>query len=1116
MRTVVGLVLPFVLWADVGGLQRLPEAAIGPDIADNGGFERGATAPENWNLGNGWSWIKNDAAHCRGGAGPNCLARTGAASSSARIRISVNHRTVRARMWVRTEGGDPGSNARVYVYAFDATHGPTAFACGAAANQMSLAGGLANWTQYTLCEDVALSSLHFDDNLDFNIFVTNLAANVTLYLDDFTVEPVLQPLVIFPIYPNYRGMLWPDQGEILKWNSIVEPPSPYSAADLRVDVDLLRAGDGAPITTLSNSSLAPVETAGGQVGYSVNAMTYDARGLPDGAYYLRGKLLRKADNTVLYTYPDYKIVREQPSVQRDRWKIWIDKYNRTVFRGKPQFVYGAYFSADSWTTQFVPGAVDCCSPTTADAHRKIALGCVRRQFTVQQITNGSPAVITVPSHNLKDGAQITLSGGTASWAAANGCYYWIGCPHGNAQNQIKRIDANTFSAPVDTTSLGPFTGQNITMVRGACYEDDRPLTTGDTTFGSNGSSLINVMGRTRMNTIIRYGNFASANGGITPPNCTTYNSRDDNLTPWLTAIQDVDAWHLQIVNHYYPGTVPMAPGWWGATCTASLQTPEEKVRWMINRVVSQKPIGNTDGFMGLYVADEPLNQNPSQGLAATFAKVNEWNSLGFGGISYWASTAAAQPVRQWNNIVDAHGMDPYPVGVGMLSDDVAIGVGTGQAKRHGRSYFWPRLMSDALFDSRPNWTVIQLFQVGSSFPTLADQKIQIVSALAAGSHGILWWQLAGASGLSHRTPAEYQNFERSSKVIGDVMSMLSEPVQDLSGRQDGQAEFGRLIGSISDPDIKCSSRRQGASTLLACANTTNTAKSVTIQMAQPIRGEILLPWDGRKLAPNPSSGQNSFTLEFKGLLDPVVPEDSVQLLLMQSITLRDAAALRSGPVAPGQIVSIFGSELGPSSSVINKADPNTGVFGSLLAGTRVLFDQLPAPLLFVSPGQINGAVPYGVAGKPGTRIAVEQAGKETVALTLPVADAAPGIFTADSSGSGQAAAWNRNGAWNSAANPAGRGSVVVLYATGAGLTDPPSIDGRLADPPLPQPLLLVSIRIGGRDASVLYAGASAGLLAGILQVNAVVPEDAPTGDAVPVTLIVGGAESQPGVTLAVR
>jgi uncharacterized protein (TIGR03437 family) len=171
---------------------------------------------------------------------------------------------------------------------------------------------------------------------------------------------------------------------------------------------------------------------------------------------------------------------------------------------------------------------------------------------------------------------------------------------------------------------------------------------------------------------------------------------------------------------------------------------------------------------------------------------------------------------------------------------------------------------------------------------------------------------------------------------------------------------------------------------------------------------------------------------------------------------------------------------------------------------------------FVSPGQINGAVPYGVAGKPGTRIAVEQAGKETVALTLPVADAAPGIFTADSSGSGQAAAWNQNGAWNSAANPADRGSVVVLYATGAGLTDPPSIDGRLADPPLPQPLLLVSVRIGGRDASVLYAGASAGLLAGILQVNAVVPEDAPTGDAVPVTLIVGGAESQPGVTLAVR
>jgi uncharacterized protein (TIGR03437 family) len=981
---------------------------------------------------------------------------------------------------------------------------------------MSLSGGIANWTQYSLCEDVALSSLHFGDRLEFRIVVTNLGTSVTLYLDDFAIEPLLQPLVIFPIYPNYRGMLWPDQGEVLKWNAIVEPPAPYNPADLRVDVDLLRAGDLALLTTVSNPSLAPVGMAGAQAGYSLNAMSYDAKGLPDGAYYLRGKLLRKSDNTVLYTYPDYKIVREQPAVQRDGWKIWVDKSSRTVFRGKPQFVYGAYFSADASTTQFVPGAVDCCTPTTADAHRLIALGCVHKQFTVQQITNSNPAVITAPDHNLKDGAQISLSGGTGAWAAVNGCYYWIGCPHGSAQNQIKRIDANTFSAPVDASALGPFTGQKVTMVRGACYVDDTPLTAGDTTYGLNGSSLINVMGRTRMNTIIRYGNFASADGGINPPNCTTYNPKNDDLTPWLTALQDVDAWHLQIVNHYYPGTIPMASNWWGGTCTASLETPEAKVRWMINHVVSQKPIGNTAGFLGLYVADEPLNSDRAQGLAMTFAKVNEWNSLGFGGISYWASTQPAQPVRQWNNILDAHGTDPYPVGVGMNSDDVAIGVGTGQAKRHGRSYFWPRLMSDALFDSRPNWTVIQLFQSSNSFPTAADQKIQIVSALAAGSHGILWWQLAGAGGLSHRSPAEYLDFQNSSKVLGDLMYLLSEPIQDLSGRQDGEPEFGRLIASISDPDIRCSSRQQGTDILLACTNTTNTAKTVTIHMARPISAEVVLPWDGTKLALDAAGKPNRLTIEFKGLLDPAAPEKSVHLFLMKSLAVVNSASLQSGPVAPGELVSIFGPQLGPASAVANKPDPDTGMIGSLVAETRVLFDQLPAPLLYVSPSQINGAVPYGVAGKPSTRLSVEQAGKETTSVLVPVAEAAPGIFTADSSGGGQAVAWNQDGTLNSAGSPAARGEVLVLYATGAGQTNPSGVDGKPADFPLPEPLLPVSVRIGGREATVLYRGAAWGLLTGVLQLNVMVPDDAPTGDRVPVSVTVGGVESQPGVTVAVR
>ena len=106
---------------------------------------------------------------------------------------------------------------------------------------------------------------------------------------------------------------------------------------------------------------------------------------------------------------------------------------------------------------------------------------------------------------------------------------------------------------------------------------------------------------------------------------------------------------------------------------------------------------------------------------------------------------------------------------------------------------------------------------------------------------------------------------------------------------------------------------------------------------------------------------------------------------------------------------------------------------------------------------------------------------------------------------------------NSAANPAEKGAVVSLYATGEGETDPQVADGRLATPQvLPRPKAPVEVTIGGWRAEVLYAGAAPGQVVGLLQVNARVPAGAPSGSAVPVVLTIGAASSQPGVTLAVK
>jgi len=106
---------------------------------------------------------------------------------------------------------------------------------------------------------------------------------------------------------------------------------------------------------------------------------------------------------------------------------------------------------------------------------------------------------------------------------------------------------------------------------------------------------------------------------------------------------------------------------------------------------------------------------------------------------------------------------------------------------------------------------------------------------------------------------------------------------------------------------------------------------------------------------------------------------------------------------------------------------------------------------------------------------------------------------------------------NSVANPAAKGSVVLIYATGEGETDPQVADGWLASSQvLPRPKLPVGVRIGGLDAEVLYAGAAPGNVAGLLQMNVRVPPNVASRLSVPVVLTVGNASSQPGVTMAVK
>jgi len=228
----------------------------------------------------------------------------------------------------------------------------------------------------------------------------------------------------------------------------------------------------------------------------------------------------------------------------------------------------------------------------------------------------------------------------------------------------------------------------------------------------------------------------------------------------------------------------------------------------------------------------------------------------------------------------------------------------------------------------------------------------------------------------------------------------------------------------------------------------------------------------------------------------------------------NAASFVGGAVAAGEIVTLFGTGIGPGTLAGLGLTP-AGFLDTYIGETTVYFDSVPAPVVYASAGQTSVIVPYSVAGRASTQMVVEYQGRRSAAVAVPVAAAAPALFSFNSSGKGGGAFLNQDSSVNTPENPADKGSVVVLYGTGEGQTDPPGVDGRIAAAVFPKPLATIGVRIGGIAAEILYAGAAPGLVAGVLQVNARIPAEAPSGN-VPVVLSAGAATSQPDITVAVR
>ena len=227
-----------------------------------------------------------------------------------------------------------------------------------------------------------------------------------------------------------------------------------------------------------------------------------------------------------------------------------------------------------------------------------------------------------------------------------------------------------------------------------------------------------------------------------------------------------------------------------------------------------------------------------------------------------------------------------------------------------------------------------------------------------------------------------------------------------------------------------------------------------------------------------------------------------------------AASYFADAVAPGEVVAIFGSSFASSTAAGLQLD-DSGAVSTALAGVRVWFDGVASPLIFASASQIDAVIPFGLA--PGQRqVQVQYGSLASSAFPVTVVPAVSGIFSADASGTGQAIALNQDGSLNSPTVPAVPGSVITIWATGAGELSPAPIDGAIDAGNLTRTVLPVAAEIGGLAADVLYAGGAPGMVEGVIQVNLRIPAASRTGAAVPLVLRIGTSASQVGITLVIQ
>jgi len=232
------------------------------------------------------------------------------------------------------------------------------------------------------------------------------------------------------------------------------------------------------------------------------------------------------------------------------------------------------------------------------------------------------------------------------------------------------------------------------------------------------------------------------------------------------------------------------------------------------------------------------------------------------------------------------------------------------------------------------------------------------------------------------------------------------------------------------------------------------------------------------------------------LIGVKAPAPQSSTVFLNPLAVLNAATFApvTNPISPGELITLFGSNLSPSTTTAS-----TYPFPTSLAGVQVLIDGQPSPVYAVSPGQLSAIVPYSTGFSlinPASyaQVQVVNNGTPSNVVTMRASVCAPGIFAIGSTGTGYGAVLHANYQLVSPANPAKPGEVVLVFVTGLGPVKPGVADGAPGpSSPLSYTTYPFVVVFGSEVVNPLFAGVAPGL-AGLYQINVQVPSDLTTGD----------------------